>query len=252
MHIHGGEKTDGALDDSLRHSITQLSKWHFTAADEYKRVINMLGKKDDVFNIGPMVLDQLTKIEKISKSEFETKTGFKFAEHNLLITYHPETGLEDNGITGFTNLLTVLDEIDASILFTQPNADDGSDEILSRLIQFTEKNSHRCSNIASLGHTLYLNALHLFDAVIGNSSSGIIEAPLVGIPVLNLGNRQGGRLRRGEVIESSLKEADIRINLSKLLDHKVNSKKIPLLDKYNNSPSQAIIDFLRNRFEITA
>ena len=248
-HIHGGEQTSGALDDAMRHAITQLSTLHFTAAEEYKnRVIRMLGKEKGVFNIGPMVLDSLMNTDKIDKAQFEKKTGYVFGEKNLLITFHPETKLKDNGIQGFRNLLRVLEEIECNILFTHPNIDQGSKEILTELTAFCKSNSTRCWNIASLGHNFYINALRLFDAVIGNSSSGVIEAPLIGIPVLNMGDRQHGRIKSSNIIETTLELNDIKLNMARVLGTKNKKNRSHKESQATQSPSRIILDVIKKEF----
>ena len=202
VHLHGGETTDGAVDDRLRHAITQLSTWHFTAAEPYRqRVIAMGHSPEKVFNVGPMVLDGLQKEPISDRRTFEMSTGFRFGARNLLVTYHPETLLADRGMAGFESLLKALTEEPCHVLFTHPNADAGSDQLLAKLQTFVQQNPQTCWAVASLGQRRYLAALQLFEAMAGNSSSGVIEAPLIGMPVLNIGDRQAGRLRNPSVCD---------------------------------------------------
>lgn len=202
IHLHGGESTEGAVDDRLRHSITQLSTWHFTSAESYRlRVIQMGHSSECVFNVGPMALDGFYHANIGDRRSFETQTGFRFGERNLLVTYHPETLLADYGMEGFRALLNAIDSVSCNVLFTHPNADTGSRELLSELQGYVSENSLRCWSCPSLGHQLYLSALHLFDAMAGNSSSGVIEAPLVAMPVLNIGRRQLGRIKYESCID---------------------------------------------------
>ena len=180
IHLHGGETSLGALDDKLRHAISQLSSLHFTSSEIHmKKVSDILGSSEGVFNVGPMVIDGLLNLKNISKEQFQNKTGFIFSQINLLITFHPETLSADFGISGFENLLKSLENYNCNILFTAPNADTGSKYILDKIIKFISKNEKRYFYIPSLGQDLYLNALLLFDCIVGNSSSGIIEAPLL-------------------------------------------------------------------------
>ena len=196
VHLHGGETTEGAVDDRLRHAITQLSTWHFTAAEPYRqRVIAMGQPPEQVFNVGPMVLDGLLAEPVSDRRTFEKSTGFRFGKRNLLVTYHPETLLADRGMAGFEALLGALAENPCNVLFTHPNADAGRDQLLARLQAFVQQHPQTCWAVASLGQSRYIAALQLFEAMAGNSSSGVIEAPLMGMPVLNIGNRQAGRLR---------------------------------------------------------
>jgi UDP-hydrolysing UDP-N-acetyl-D-glucosamine 2-epimerase len=218
VHLHGGETTDGAVDDRLRHAITQLSSWHFTAAEPYRqRVIAMGQPPERVFNVGPMVLDGLLAAPPASRSDFEQSTGFRFAERNLLITYHPETLLPDRGMAGFEALLEVLEQIPCHVLFTHPNADAGSEQLLQRLQAFVQRHPERCWALPSLGQQRYLAALQLFEAIAGNSSSGVIEAPLLAMPVLNIGGRQAGRLRYGPVHDVPAKPQALARGLMQVL-----------------------------------
>ena len=126
IHLHGGETTLGAVDEKLRNGITQLSNYHFTSADIHKKkVINIISSAKNVYNVGPLVIDGLLNLQSISKKEFEYKTGFNFANRNVLITFHPETLALDYGINGLRNLLKELNKYECNILFTAPNADSG-------------------------------------------------------------------------------------------------------------------------------
>ena len=156
----------------------------------------------NVFNVGPMAVDEILTIEKPSWDEYLKKVPFVPADINYLVTYHSETLSSDHGIHGLRELLKSLLYADANVLFTHPNADEGGSEILSIIDEFVGSNTSRFFIVPSLGQKLYLESLCLFNAVIGNSSSGIIEAPLVGIPVLNIGDRQKGRYKHGYVIDS--------------------------------------------------
>ncbi len=249
IHIHGGETTLGAIDNKLRNAITQLSAVHFTSAEIHKKkVIKMIGSKENIFNIGPIIIDGLLNLKNISKNQFQNMTGFKFSEKNFLITYHPETMAEDLGISCFESLLNIISEYNCNILFTSPNADAGSDLILQKIIDFVEKNKKNYFYVPSLGQQLYINALLLFDCIVGNSSSGITEAPLLNQRVVNIGERQKGRYRFGEVIDVS---SDFK-SLSNTFDEIF---KLPKKEKFNylnfkkkyinKSPTEQIIKFLK-------
>lgn len=218
IHLHGGETTLGAVDDKLRHAISQLSTFHFTAAEPYRqRVISMGHSDQSVVNIGPMALDGFYAMKPLTREEFELSTGFKFGNRNILVTYHPETLLDDNGIKGFEFLLEALQQVDCNILFTHPNADSGSSELLLLLKNYVASHPSNSFDIPSLGQNRYLNALCLFDALAGNTSSGIIEAPLVDCPVLNIGDRQKGRLRSKNVFDVPISSDEILSGLHKIL-----------------------------------
>ena len=251
-HLHGGESTIGAVDDKLRHAISQLSTWHFTSAEPYRqRVIAMGHEQSHVFNIGPMVLDGLMKAPPTSREAFQASTGFRFGSSNLLVTYHPETLLADYGVQGFQALIHALSKIDSHILFTYPNADSGSDQILELLLAFSQAYSERVWVIPSLGQALYISAMKLFDCVVGNSSSGVIEAPLVGIPVINLGDRQLGRHRFGPVSDIPLIQSSIEDSLQTVLSTiPVGQRADQHLSFEQTSPTELILRWLNANFQI--
>ena len=202
IHLHGGETSLGAIDDKLRHAISQLSTIHFTSAEIHKRKVEeIIGSKKNVFNVGPMVIDGFLNLKLLSRKDFTKSTGFVFSDRNFIVTFHPETLSNDFGIQGLENLLRCLKNKDCNILFTAPNADAGSDMIWKLINNFVDQNKNQCLFVPSLGQELYLNALLLFDWVIGNSSSGIVEAPILKARVLNIGDRQKGRYKFGNVID---------------------------------------------------
>ena len=248
IHIHGGETTLGAIDDKLRHAISQLSTLHFTSAIKHKEKVEKMGhKQENVFNVGPMAIDGLLNMQKYNREEFTVKTKFVFDKNNFLITYHPETIAKDLGINAFRNLLNVLNNINCNTLFTSPNADAGNELILEEIKKYISKNKLNAFFIPSLGQELYLNALRLFDCVIGNSSSGIIEAPLIGNTVINIGNRQKGRYRFGKVndvhnykeIEAAIKKVTFRCREGIQENEYLRFKKL-------NSPVEKILKVLKN------
>ena len=248
VHLHGGETTQGAVDDRLRHAITGLSTWHFTAAEPYRqRVIGMGHPPERVFNVGPMVLDGLLAAKPESRSDFELATGYCFGSRNLLITHHPETLLTDRGVAGFEALLQALEVTPCHVLFTHPNADEGRGQLLALLQAFVQRHPHRSWVVPSLGQKRYLAALHLFEAMAGNSSSGVIEAPLVKMPVLNIGDRQAGRLRHGRVHDVPPDVELIRCGLEQVLEAgRLLSWPRPH-PKFASSPSSAILTWLRSQ-----
>ena len=251
IHLHGGETTLGALDNNFRHAITQLSEVHFTSAEKHsQKVKKMVGSNKYVFDVGPMAIDGILNLKSITKNEFEKKTGFIFGKTNFLLTYHSVTLSKDLGLTGLINLVEILEDLDCNLLFTNPNADVGSEKIKSIISNFVNKDIKKRFLISSLGHELYLNALILFDCVIGNSSSGIIEAPLIGTRVLNIGDRQKGRYRFGEVKDVSINKKtllkniqNIILNSRKKIDEDLKSKND--LSKHI-SPSDKIIEILKD------
>jgi len=220
-HIHGGELTLGAIDDSVRHSITKMSAIHFAAAEEYRQRIIQLGENPQrVYNVGGMGLDNIKKLKLLSKKELETDLKIKFRKKNLLITFHPETLEPQEANQHFEELLAVLEkEKETLLIFTFPNADTGNRALLSSLEEFSKKNQDNCSIFKSLGQLRYLSMMKQVNAVVGNSSSGIIEAPSFKIATINIGNRQEGRIRSGSIIDckpdrESIKKAFIKLSSS--------------------------------------
>lgn len=253
VHLHGGESSFGAVDDKLRHAISQLSKFHFTSSDLHKKKVeNIVGSSINVYNVGPLVIDGLINLKTLSRKGFENITGFKFSKTNLLITFHSETLSPDLGLALFSNLLEVLKNIDCNILFTAPNADTGSEMIIEKIQNFISQRKNNFFYIPSLGQELYLNAIILFDCVIGNSSSGIIEAPLIKTKVLNIGNRQKGRYKFGDVLDVMNNDFNAIYHAVKCILEKNKSEKFDhktVKEIYSNrSPSKKIINILKNSF----
>jgi len=208
-HLHGGETTEGALDDGLRHAMTQMATWHFTAAFPYLEYVRQLGADHErSFCVGPMAVDSIKEEVTLTRDQFEAATGFQFDAINLLVTYHSVTRSSCLGLSGFKALLEVLENQlktkgNIHILFTYPNLDQGGHEIIALMHRFVDDHPGSCWVVPSLGQSLYLSALKLFTVMLGNSSSGIIEAPLSGLPVVNIGPRQQGRLRYGDVFDTA-------------------------------------------------
>ena len=255
-HIHGGETTLGAFDNELRHSITHMSKFHFVSNHEHlKKVIELGATKENCLISGPMVIDNLNSSEEITKTYFERETGYVFGKKNILISFHSETLCKDYGLTKLDNLLIVLNNIlnegliDLNILVTYPNADTGGELIIKKIKDFSNIQNEKVWLFPSLGHKLYIHALKKFDCLIGNSSSGIIEAPLVGIPVLNIGNRQKGRVTFGEVLNISGDKTEINKSLTKILIESRPSNS-PQNFVQSKSPSKLIIDFLIDKYDL--
>jgi len=245
VHIHGGETTLGAVDDKLRHAISQLSSWHFAAAEAHKQKLLSMGIDEKyIFQIGPMVIDGILNCKSLSKKEFENQLNFKFHHKNILVTYHPETLCIDNGIRGLKSLLNSIKTTDCHVLFTSPNADEGGEVILKMILEFVASDPTKYFFHHSLGQNNYINALKLFDVVAGNSSSGIIEAPLLRTPVLNLGKRQEGRFRFGKVLDVSYEYDEVKYALDLLINNSDLTEK-----KENNlfrlkSPSLELLNWI--------
>ena len=227
-HLHGGEITEGAYDDSIRHAITKMSHLHFTSTEAYRRRVIQLGEQSDrVFYVGAIGVENIKRIAPLSKTELETSIGFELGEKSLLVTYHPVT-MEDHTAAGqCRNLLNALDEFpEYRIIFTLPNSDTDGRIIIRQLNEYVRLHPERCMAIPSLGLQRYLSALRYVDAVIGNSSSGIIEVPSFGIPTLDIGDRQKGRIAADSVWHCGTGREDIKDGLRTILskDFKLKAK----------------------------
>ncbi|CAH1192914.1 GDP/UDP-N,N'-diacetylbacillosamine 2-epimerase (hydrolyzing) [Paenibacillus plantiphilus] len=210
-HIHGGEKTEGAIDESIRHAVTKMSQLHFVAADDYRRRVIQLGEPPQrVFQVGAMGIDQLMQTSRLSRDEFEKSVGFRLGKLNFLVTYHPVTLHRDGNEKVMSELLSALNEFpEVKIIFTKPNAD-AEGRILSQMIdQYVEENTLRAISVTNMGQLRYMSALSHVDVVIGNSSSGIYEAPFFYKPTVNIGDRQKGRLKGATIIDCSETANDI-------------------------------------------
>lgn len=210
-HIHGGEVTEGAFDDAIRHAITKMSSLHFTSTENYrKRVIQLGENPDKVYNVGAPGLDNIKRLELLSRKELEESMDFRFGDLNLLVTYHPET-LSDRSVTeSVDELLHALDDFDnAHIIFTKANADTNGIHINHMVKNYCSKHPHRTKLFDSLGQVRYLSCLKYVDVVLGNSSSGIIEVPMFNKPTVNIGDRQKGRIRSKSVIDCDCKSVSI-------------------------------------------
>ena len=209
-HIHGGEVTTGAFDDSIRNAITKMSHLHFVAtANSKNRVIQMGEIPANIFNFGGLGVDAIQGLNLLSKEEVEKKLGMKFGAKNLLVTYHPETISKISPIDQIQVLLEALSlRKEINLIFTGVNADPGSDEISRAINQFVQSNSNS-RYYASLGQRVYLSTLLYCDGVVGNSSSGILEVPSFKRATVNIGNRQLGREMAESVINCELESDSI-------------------------------------------
>lgn len=217
-HLHGGETTEGAYDEAIRHSITKFSHLHFTSTESYrKRVIQLGEQPDKVYNVGAIGLDSIKKMKLLNKEDFEKSIGFTLAKKNILVTYHPVTLEKDSPVETFQSILNVLDVLkDVGIIFTHANSDKNGRVINRMILDYVNKNSHKSVEFKSLGQLRYLSALQFVDCVVGNSSSGILEVPTFNIATVNIGDRQKGRISNKSVIHSdnSLKSIEKSINLA--------------------------------------
>jgi len=209
-HINGGELTEGAIDDSIRHAITKMSQLHLVGTDEYRQRVIQLGEEPErVFNTGDLCIDGIIGNKLMSKDEFEQSIDFRLGEKNLLLTYHPETLSYKSSKEQFEAVLEAISKIsDVKIIITHPNSDTEGREIISMINDYVNSNNNTIA-FSSLGYIRYLSALQFMDAVIGNSSSGVTEVPFFGIPTVNIGKRQQGRIKADSVIDCECLAKDI-------------------------------------------
>lgn len=202
-HISGGEVTEGAVDDWIRHSITKAAWWHFTAAEPYRRRVIQLGEDPSrVFNVGDPGLDSVRRIIPVTQQQLEQVFDLPLSSPLFLVTYHPATLGELQPESAFAEVLSALDMFpQATIILTKPNADAGGRKLAAMAEDYAQRNSGRARCIVSLGQRNYLSLMRIADVVIGNSSSGIIEAPPLKVPTVNIGARQDGRLRASSILD---------------------------------------------------
>ena len=216
-HMNGGESTEGAIDEQIRHAITKMAHIHFPGAEHYKeRIIKMGEEAWRVINVGQAGVENIKRLELYSREALEKELNFEFSKRLFLITFHPVTLESQNVEIQIDNLLEALKEFDANYLFTYPNADFGSKVIIDKINEFA-KNNKNAYIFSSLGQKRYLSLLKYTDLMVGNSSSGIIESPIFKLPVVNIGNRQKGRLRSKNIIDTGYTKQEIVESIRKAL-----------------------------------
>ena len=201
-HLHGGELTEGAFDDAIRHSITKMAHLHFVAADEYRQRVIQLGEQPErVFCVGGLGIDNIKRLDLLNRNDLEADIGFRFLPRNLLITYHPVTLEKETSAEQIDQLLAALSNLnDIGLLFTMPNADTDGRVIFNKIKYFCTQNPN-AKAYTSLGQLRYLSCLLHVDGVVGNSSSGVAEVPSFKKATINIGDRQRGRLKASSVID---------------------------------------------------
>jgi len=248
-HLHGGETTEGAFDEAIRHAITKMSHLHFTATDEYRdRVIQLGEHPSRVFNVGGMGIENIKRLKLLSRSEFENSIEFKLNRKNILVTFHPVTLENSTAKEQFQEILNVLDGLeDTHILFTKANSDTDGRVINQMIDRYVNDNPTKSVAFTSLGQLRYLSALQYVDAVVGNSSSGLIEAPSFKIATVDIGDRQKGRIKASSVIDVSNSKSEILGAFEKLYS---NSFRLLLQDVKNpygdGCASSKIIELFRS------
>lgn len=221
-HIHGGEVTEGAFDDAIRHSVTKMSSLHFTSCEEYRhRVIQMGEQPSRVFDVGSLGVENIKAVPLMTKDELEASLDFKIDTQTILVTYHPVT-LGGDPAKYIREFLDALDQFkDLKVIFTMPNSDTGRDAIALAVENYVEKHSNSAKVYTSLGLKRYLSTLQFVKAAVGNSSSGIIEVPSFGIPTLNIGDRQKGRLASKSVVNCGTSKDEVIAGLKLCLSEEM-------------------------------
>ena len=252
-HLHGGELTEGAIDEGIRHSITKMSYLHFTSTEQYRNRVIQLGENPErVFYVGALGVENIKKINLMTKEELERAIHFEIDENTVIVTYHPVT-LENNTVEEqFLNLLEVLDRNPKiRMIFTKANADTNGRIVNELIDKYAAQNSERACAFMSLGQKRYLSALKYCRIVIGNSSSGIIEAPSFGKPIINIGDRQKGRICADSVINCGYTQQEIQQAMETALTEEFENKARNCRNPYEKENTAANIisvikDYLLN------
>lgn len=248
-HLHGGETTEGVIDEAIRHSITKMSHLHFVSTEVYRMRVIQLGEHPDrVHTVGAIGLDNIRKLDLLDRAAFEKSIDFALGEKNLLLTYHPVTLEKDLSSHAVHQLFQALDEFpNVKCIITKPNADMEGRYISEMIDEYVASNPERCRAFVSLGQLRYLSAINHVDAVIGNSSSGILEVPYFRKPTINIGDRQKGRIQAASVInclesKESICEA-IQLSFSSQFQKGLTSMRSPYGEEY---VSGKVKDILKN------
>jgi GDP/UDP-N,N'-diacetylbacillosamine 2-epimerase (hydrolysing) len=231
-HLHGGEATEGLIDEPIRHSITKMSHLHFTAAKEYKNRVIQLGEQPKrVFNVGGLGIDNINELKLLSREYFEKAINFGLGKKNIIVTFHPVTLENSTAEIQFKELLDSIDELkNTKIIFTKANSDTDGRIINSMIDDYVAKHNNTIA-FTSMGQLNYLSALQFVDAVVGNSSSGLLEVPSFKIGTIDIGDRQKGRIKTDSIIsckptKESIDSAFERL-YSKDFQHIVNNVENP-------------------------
>ncbi len=247
-HLHGGETTEGAFDEAIRHSITKMSHLHFVGAEPYRQRVVQLGEQPDrVFLVGGLGVDTIRRVPLLDKPSLEAALDFPLGSRNLLVTFHPVTLEASSSARQMAELLTALEGLDDTrLIFTLPNADTGGRELMAMVEAFVARHPHARA-FTSLGQQRYLSCLQFVDGVIGNSSSGLAEAPTFHIGTVNIGDRQKGRLSASSVIHCEPERKSIQQALAQLYDPAFRAALPSTVNPYGDGgASRKIIQVLRN------
>lgn len=248
-HLHGGEATEGLIDEAIRHSITKMSHLHFTATNEYKNRVIQLGENPSrVYNVGGMGIENIKRLKLLSKDEFEKSIDFKLNKKNILVTFHPVTLENNTSKQQFQELLNAIDKLeDTNIIFTKANSDTDGRVINSMIDEYVGKNSLKSVCFTSLGQLRYLSALQYVDVMVGNSSSGLGEAPSFKKGTINIGDRQKGRIKASSIIDCEPNETSIQEAFSKLYSKEFQEDLKTTINPYGDGcASKKIIEVIKS------
>ena len=248
-HLHGGEATEGLIDEPIRHSITKMAQLHFVAADEYRRRVIQLGEQPErVYQVGGLGIDSILRLTLLGRDELEAALDFKLAPRNLLITFHPVTLEHNTSALQMNELLAALAElVDTGLIFTMPNADTEGRVLFKQIEDFCTHHPHARA-YTSLGQLRYLSCIQHVDGVVGNSSSGLAEVPSFNKGTINIGDRQRGRLRAASVIDCEPDRAAIGAAFDRLFSSEFQTQLSGVANPYGNGgASEAIVKVLEQR-----
>jgi GDP/UDP-N,N'-diacetylbacillosamine 2-epimerase (hydrolysing) len=246
-HLHGGETTEGAIDEAFRHSITKMSHYHFVAADEYKQRVIQLGEQPkNVFLVGGLGIDNIKKLRLLDRNALEVDLGVKFDKKNLLITFHPATLEISSAAKQMQALLAALAKLEETqLIFTMPNADTDGRALIKIVEKFTSNHSNAHAFI-SLGQLRYLSCISHVDGVVGNSSSGLLEVPSFRKGTINIGDRQRGRLQASSVINCEANQKSISSGIEMLYEPEFQLNLSQVRNPYGEEgASDKIVDILK-------
>ena len=247
-HIHGGESTEGLIDEATRHSITKMSQLHMVANKVYFKRVEQLGEqKNRIFLVGGLGVDNIKKFKFLKKNILEKKLGFKFGKKNLLVTFHPVTLEKNTTEVHFKNLLDALSSFsEIKVIFTKPNSDTYGRKIIYMIDEYVKNNPDRACSFVSLGQMRYLSTLKYIDGVVGNSSSGLLEVPTFKKGTINIGNRQKNRLKATSVIDCKPNKTEIINSIKKIYSKSFKERIRKTVNPYGNGgASDKVIKILK-------
>ncbi len=236
-HIAGGEITEGAYDDAIRHSITKMSNLHFTATEDYRKRVIQLGEQPErVFNVGALGVENIKKLSLMSKEDIEKEINFKIDDNTILVTYHPVTLGNRTTKDDIDDFIAALEERkDLRVIFTMPNSDTGGQFIVNAINNFVNNNTDRAKAFKSLGVLRYLSVMRQVSAVVGNSSSGLVEVPSFGVPTLNIGDRQKGRMAADSIFNCETDKNSILKGMDVIMSPTFKKKAAETHNPYDKS-----------------